>query len=465
MPATRWPARARESAAAVGLGLVVLTAVIYDAGTAFPGWRAALPVAATALVIAAAPRAGDGPVGRALARRPVQSVGDLSYSIYLWHWPLIVLVAYRTGGLGVLDDLAVIVASVFLAALTKRFVEDPFRRPRRTHPTARALLLGAGGMAVVVGLAGAQLVEVHHRDDRAEARVLSAVANAGPCFGAAALSHAGCPLTLRAPVVPGPAAAARDWSDAWAEPKQAGVNCFAYPQLYASRGCTFGDPRGHISVALAGNSHAAHLLPALEVLAKVEHWRITTFLAGGCALSDTAQVMGNTEANASCADWVHRTVGQISAGHFDLVVMANRMYPVHPGTEQVGAYREGYRRVLGEFSRAHLRVLALHDTPAPIDGGLLSVPDCLASHPTDYRPCTGNRGWIPPDPVGEAVLAVHDRRISMLDLNDHICGRRECAGAVGGVVVYFDGLHLTATFARTLAPYLNLPIRRALHTP
>ncbi|HZE67761.1 MAG TPA: SGNH hydrolase domain-containing protein, partial [Sporichthyaceae bacterium] len=67
-----------------------------------------------------------------------------------------------------------------------------------------------------------------------------------------------------------------------------------------------------------------------------------------------------------------------------------------------------------------------------------------------------------PDPVGEAVAALRDRRLRVVDLDDHICGRTECAGAVGGVVVYFDGSHLTATFARTLAPYLNVSIRRAL---
>jgi hypothetical protein len=91
------------------------------------------------------------------------------------------------------------------------------------------------------------------------------------------------------------------------------------------------------------------------------------------------------------------------------------------------------------------------------------VPGCLAAHPKNYHACSGTRAtWLPPEPLTAAVAGMRDERITMIDMSDYICESTVCSAAVGGVPVYFDVSHLTATYARTLAPYLAYELEAGL---
>ena len=150
---TRVPAAVARALTWVGLAAILLAALTYSADLAYPGVAVLLPVLGAALVIgfgggtrgAAAIDGGGGPgsVGGAaslLARRPVQFVGAISYSLYLVHWPILVLVHERLGlgePLPLHVGLAVVVVSVPVAWLLFRFVETPFRTGR-SSPRARS---------------------------------------------------------------------------------------------------------------------------------------------------------------------------------------------------------------------------------------------------------------------------------------------------------------------------------------
>jgi peptidoglycan/LPS O-acetylase OafA/YrhL len=447
------------------LGLVAIgwTAWTYTGSTPFPGYQALLPVLGTAMVIAGHPRRGEafGP-GGLLALRPVQWLGDISYSIYLWHWPMVVLVPYATGHpLDDRDRLGVLLATLLLADLTKRFVEDRFRTPQWGRPLRKPYLLGAVGMALVVALASLQLAEVHH--DRAQARkeLSRALAGDDPCFGARALDPGRhCDPVAFSDVLPAPVDAAHDKSRAYRD--VGGKNCWASSPSYRSIRCTFGDTRSSVRIALVGNSHAGQWLPALERLADEKHWQVDTYLASECALADVAQDLDTVAHSRACRAWVDRTTREVARSHPDLVVMTNRMSVAatgHAYDESAPAYGRGYTAVLEQFAAADLKVLVLHDTPAPGD----SIPDCVAEAGDDYRSCDGTRAaWINPEPAEQSVQQVDDPDIRFADLTDHICAATVCHAVTGGVITYFDGSHLTATFARTLAPYLLPPIQRLL---
>ncbi len=445
----------------LGLAVIVWTGFAYSGAVPFPGWRAALPVLGAAAVIAAnAPARLPSPT-RVLGVRPVQWLGDVSYSVYLWHWPLIVLVPYATtGGRGLVDDAGIVLLTLALAPATKRFVEDRFRFPRAGTPLRRPYLYAAAGMAVVVGLAGLQIAEVHHREAQARAALDKATTSGDPCLGAAALDDpTACPRTTAAPVVPAPAEAAKDKSDAYPE-VSGGKDCWSYQPRFRVITCTFGDPHGTVDVALLGNSHAGQWLPALEVLARQRGWRITTYLASRCASSDVDQRFDTPAKVRRCRAWGRDAVRQIADRHYDLVVVSNRIsLPADglSGSRSVAAYRDGDVTMLRRLHASGAAVVAIRDTPAP----LRSVPDCLAENPKDFTVCSGPRSrWRSDDPVAEAAEQVPG--VVAADLDDHICGPRTCDAAVGGVVVYFDETHLTATYSRTLAPYLGSVLARAL---
>jgi hypothetical protein len=349
-------------------------------------------------------------------------------------------------------------------------------------------------MAVVVGGAALQIHEVSRRDQAAgrqlhrQLQALSSVpaepappatgeagtsastsgASASPtlrrsCFGAAALTPGwGCSAATRSgTLIPTPLRAANDRSDAYAAVRGK-PDCFAYAPAFSVITCSRGDPQGKLRVALVGNSHAGQWLPAVERIATQRHWRVTTYLASQCAFADVTQTFPTPADEQGCDRWTRTVQSAVVSGHYDLVIMTNRISVGAVGLSKRASgpsYTRGYLSTLRAFAAAHLHVVGIRDTPYP----RTTIPDCLAGNPHDYQACAGKRSsWLPPEPLLAAVAELHDPQITSVDLTDRICQGAMCPAAVGRVPVYFDGSHLTATYAMTLAPYLEPYLLRAL---
>ena len=206
--------------AALGwLALVVLlsSAIVLDESTPMPGTAAIWVVAASAALIWVEAPAVDWAPARLLVTGPARYLGDISYSVYLWHWPLIILLPYVTEHpLTSLDRLSVLLATVGLAALTKRWVEDPVRtghrfglpRPRVTFAYAA---LGAAAVVMVCVVPRLELTRELEATQRAAAQLTEEPPR---CFGAAARDpqSQGCPNPdLEGVVVPAPEVVREDY--------------------------------------------------------------------------------------------------------------------------------------------------------------------------------------------------------------------------------------------------------------
>ena len=111
--------------------MIGYSALAYDPSTPFPGYAAALPVVGAALLLVG----GHGAVRRwgpqgLLSVAPMRAIGDWSYSLYLWHWPLIIVAAYIWEPVSGWSGVALLVVATALSAATYRWVETPFRSPR-----------------------------------------------------------------------------------------------------------------------------------------------------------------------------------------------------------------------------------------------------------------------------------------------------------------------------------------------
>jgi len=458
MLGTRWGERARVPLAYAGWLLMGAAVLRFSGHTAIPGWRAVVPVAGALLVIAANAPLDWYPV------RGLQWLGDHSYSIYLWHWPLLVIEpAALHSARGWKDDTAIIVATLVLAALTKRYLEDPVRTLvwwRRLVPT---YAMGAAGMAVVIALAGTWIGVENRRQDGYQRQLAAQLAGAARCFGAAALDPgANCGRSVQGAFVPKTSV----WQiGALAADKF--KNCNSMDREWVLTRCDAGDLKSPVTVVLTGNSHALHWLEALNVIAESEHWHLVTYYATGCPFAAWPRETF-TPPFAHCADWEKAVLNGIIQLKPTLVVTSNLGYRFRfngwfkPDIrfEAVDAYAAAYAKL----NDANIKTLVINDTPAPT-GGEKADPAkypnadplrCLDAHPTDYAACSAPRSdWEYHDPAVDAVKRIQSPKITSIDLNNHICGPKTCDAVIGGVRVRQDNSHLTATYVHTLIPYLR----------
>jgi peptidoglycan/LPS O-acetylase OafA/YrhL len=504
--------RTRDGVAWLGLGMILLAGATITAATPFPGTAAVLPVAGAALVIIAAAD-GRGSPTRWLRLRPIQHVGNTSYSIYLWHWPLIALWPLVVGPITPIGALGIVALTIGLATASTFWVEDRFRFApslQRIGPTFR---FAVAGMLLVSILGSAHLVEARLRLDAAVAHatevdddlalewadgdvtVVDEAAGDGSissppastddvtfadpasipettpggsaspeprptrppsCRGASAIVHgfSVCPRDPAGRMVPDPVVARSDWSDAYRD------GCWIYTPFSARTTCRYG--QGKVRIALVGNSHAGQWLPTLQVLAKRHGWTITTFLASRCNATDaTLELWGGTQ---GCLDYGRWALDETRGRQFDLVVTSERQsVDAEEGATTRQAAYAGYRSYLKRWSAGGTRILILRDTPFP-GRTLGAVPDCLASHRDHQGACDGRPDeWRSIDPLVDASEDLGLSGVTTIDTTRFFCTATRCPAVIGTAVVYFDGSHMTATYARTIAPFLDADILAALH--
>ena len=491
--ARRLPDRVVAGVAWLGLAMLLVTGLTFTADTPFPGSAALLPVVGAALVIFAAAEGAFSPT-RLLGLRPIQHLGNTSYSIYLWHWPLIVLWPYAFGEITLVASVVILAVTIGLASITKTYVEDGFRFAPSFQPLVPTFRFAVVGMVLLSILGSAQLFEAQARLDAviAAAGALSTPppdestteptvgsttgpgATIGPtstaqaatptpghtsCVGAAAIVRGFdlCPQHPAARMVPQPLVAATDRSDAYRD------GCWNYAPFATRITCQYG--RGRVRIALVGNSHAGQWLPALQVLAKKHGWTITTFLASQCNATDASLEFYSSTKTAGCLAYGNWALDRTRGKAFDLVITTERQSVTTLGdswSTTMPTAVAGYTTYLKAWSAAGTKVLVLRDTPFP-GKTQQSVPDCLAQHPTDETACGGTPNtWTWMDPLFAAATSLGLPGISALDETRYFCTATVCPAVIGSVVTYFDASHMTATYSRSLAPFVDPAIETAL---
>ena len=301
------PALVSRRHAVAALGWVALLGSIWflDEGSAVPGWIALVPVLGTAAVIWSG-NAFVGAVPRALRPALVTGVwvGGISYSLYLWHWPAIVLVPYATGEpLTVTTKLLLLAGMLVLSWLSLRFVENPARQLTwlTRGPARRTFVPAVVGMLVVVVLGTLALGTVDRRLEGVEDEVEAALASGDPCFAARAIAN-GCdhPHRLRYADSPLLRVDNHRFNPSW------GTTCIQDSFTAAVESCEFGVPQeaSSLRVALMGDSHARHWSAAVEELALEHRWNVTVFVKASCPVTSAPlRTRRYPEYVASCRAW------------------------------------------------------------------------------------------------------------------------------------------------------------------
>jgi peptidoglycan/LPS O-acetylase OafA/YrhL len=437
-----------------GLAAIAAAAALLTSESAFPGYLALLPVLGTVAVIAAGEPGRRDPAGLVVRQRPVQFLGDVSYSLYLWHWPAIVLLPFaldRTPGAR--DKLVLLALCIGLAWLTKKLVEDPAREWRLLVRPALTALATAVAMLVV---AVTSTVIWHRVDVEAEAALdRIAAAQSDPCFGAAALGapeSAGCADPFRAPDAVTIPAGDEPW---FGEPA-----CLLAQGPLSANICRFSDGPPTRTVALVGDSHAQHWRGAVEAIAKQLGWEVIEIFKGACPATHARSLsfLGTSWDPArveDCRRWSDRLDDELVRLGPDLVFTSgfvDAMQFDEDPAKSLESGAAGFAEAWGDWADDGMDVVVLRDIPTT--GGVRMI-DCLAMNTDDATACSRPREEaVVPDPLSAGVALAASDRIQLVDFTDHFCDEQRCYAAVGGSIVYYDADHLTGQFARTLAPFL-----------
>jgi peptidoglycan/LPS O-acetylase OafA/YrhL len=422
--------RAASAAALAALVVLAATCVLLDETLPFPGFVAIVPVAATALLLAAGSDGIAGPAERLLGWPALQYVGTVSYSFYLWHWPLLVYAEE----LGLAESLAARIAwvgaSFGLAVLSYHFVENPLRRSRSfgLRP-ARALVVLAGFSLVAGGTALAWRGAADRWQEAPGQRVLVA-------RGVTATSL-------------------RD------------ADCIADFDAVEPVACRFGEEGAATTLVLLGDSHAAQWFPPLRRMAEDRGWRLVTFVKSACpALDASFHYYAVGRRYRECEEWRSHALDALAAMEPDLVIVTSSLdYDVEPAR-----WREGTRALFDRLENSSGAVLHLRDNPRPG----FDVPACLSR--ADWRRDWGGVLALPAEdcrfdrPTGvhrarfgaERAEIARREAVHGLDLHPHICPGNICPVVAGGAPIYRDTNHLTEDFARSLAPVLETRILELL---
>ncbi len=445
------PLHIAATATWLGLGAVLVAAFTFTAQSAYPGSLVSIPVLGAALIIAGGVRAGHLGVEALLGLSPFRLLGKLSYSLYLWHWPILIIAAEYAGktSLAVPQNLAWDLVALVASALTYSLVENPIRHAKVLLRIRWASVgLGAGLIAVALGVITLQY------DLASGSSALGK--GATPPEGAATqtvlrlVAASDKIRTVPAHLVPSLSAILAD-PYSYIAPTSTG--CRPSPPS----ACIYGDRSGSHTMVLYGDSHAGMWFDALNDIATRAHWRLDVFVTASCPAAPlSTHAVGVQGDWVLCDQWHRLAIQRIDRIDPNLLIVSQ----TSPYQTAAGRYytptqwETGLKQLLGQVTGPRTVRVVLGDPPG--SGG----PDCVARHVDSVQDCS-----VPPNPglvryVRAERLAAEASGAQYVSVRSWFCAKT-CSSIIGNYDVYLLGDHVTVGYSRflegVLAQTLNLP--------
>lgn len=426
--------------AALALAMIVLSAFLIPQSARFPGLIALAPTVSTAVFIFAGVRLEQRSWLGLPASRPVQAIGDASYSVYLWHWPLVYFVTLgQAHEPGLSQGLGLVVASLLAGWLSWRMIEEPFRHRRDSAGMPGSMAGAATALGLVVSVAAGGVLYAH---SRAVIDAWKGLTPGGDHPGAMALTgYSAIPPRLE----PEPPIAALKED----MPVIYGRDCHVGLREVTPKLCVLEEgPEGAPVVVVAGDSHAANWVPALHAAAAQAGWTLISTTKSACSLTLESTEPG-VHAPELCTAWSRKTLEKLRELAPDVVVLGRSRrgsdYESDRSDRWVPGLVQMLDEVLMQLDSVANHVAVMSDTPKlPVDPA-----DCLAA---TERECTTSLADSLDRPDALLEAASGHSSITIIDLRHLICPKQQCPAVIGNIVVWRDSHHLTATYARSLAP-------------
>jgi peptidoglycan/LPS O-acetylase OafA/YrhL len=425
------PARWAGGFAIAGLLAMLASFFVADASMPHPGVITLLPVLGTAALIHAGGAAAPRPaVVRVLDSRILGVLGRLSYSWYLWHWPLTIYWGQIGGDIPLLIGMPI--ASLVLAQITYVTLEAPARRAAWLQSPRRGLVVGGVVAALTLMVAYASL---RHGGRRMANPEFAFITNALRQTTRSATDH----CLVAAPVI---------------EPKV----------------CDYGNRASDTTVVMFGDSHTAQWFSAIDTVVTRRGWHEVTLFKSGCPVFAITVMLGAQRRSFyECDRWRERALQRIEALRPRLIVLGSADgYLIAPSAGgkptamSPAAWRIALQKTLGRLPATSAIVLLL-DTP----NAHFLVPPCLYRHAHDVERCSFARDSAIEQQmvIVERAVARRDPRVAVADFTDSICGQARCRAVIAGQPVFIDKHHLSVPYVKRFAPWFAATFDSMLTTP
>jgi peptidoglycan/LPS O-acetylase OafA/YrhL len=465
----RLPMPVRFAASWIGLAAVATAAATYSAATPFPGYHALLPVLGTVLILAGGIEGHRYGASLVLDRLPLRWIGDISYSLYLWHWPILVLpVVYLERDLRMPERVALMVGAIAVSAVSYWFVERPVQRAGLlSRHRLTALAMWPATVAVLV----AAVIVVQQQYGQAPATAVAVVPFAAPAVtsgqprakekkgpsvvdavrAAAGQARAGSPL---------PPAMSPSLKDLWGDVSGAPARCVATRDGTKHDICALGDTAANRTIVLFGDSHIGMWIGPLLQAAKAGGWKIVPLMKWSCLpVNVTEWRPEKARPYTECDTWREWAYGEMARIKPDRIILSGYVsVPLGdvdsgrplPDSETGAVFADGAKSALKRLRTLSPRVYVISGTPT-----LDKEPrDCLSGRRATMASCAApldplveerNRAW-------KKAAAATDAH--WIDVVPWLCDKGTCPLVVGNLIVYRDTNHITRTYVAALGKLL-----------
>ncbi|MFW2831120.1 acyltransferase family protein [Sphingomonas sp. ID0503] len=451
--------RTAAIAAWAGVLLLLSCGIVVPSTAPFPGLAALVPVIGVGLLIVSGARGEPAGAGKLLSHPFLQKASEIAFTVYLWHWPILVFAqeVFGTAQLNLPQGLLVIALAVVVAILTKRFVEDPSRYILETPFFARrpawvrlALPFVFTAILAVPPLLMLAAWNRHFTGEtQAYARTLDTLTPAKPL----AVIDRRLPADIERQLVAIPSMRVKLYTN----------GCNQRPKQSRIVVCDFGDTRpGRPRVLLIGGSHSTQWFPAFEKIAIRNHLHLMTITKSACSLS--GQYSGKDVVSSSipaCRRWADDAVKEVLRLKPDYVVTT----ATRPKAEGRAAddfvpgdfVPDDYTSRWDRFMAKGIPVIAIRDNPRPG----ISAPSCVARHLDDPAQCDLKRADHLSDP--SPLLAYPTPpKLRFIDLSNYLCDGTTCPAIANGLLVYHDNSHISEAYTISLIPALERDLLQAM---
>ncbi len=477
------PEEIRTGLSWLGLVAIAAGAVIFSGSTPFPGAVALLPVLGAALVIAGgAGRPRKGAV-LALGTAPMRWIGDRSYSLYLWHWPiLIIATAYLGRDLTAIETAGLVAAALLATVVTYALIEYPIHKGRlqSTRTTSLALWPASIAFVALVSLVAidaaksapslidpttvfSPVVPSAAPGSAEPPAATGAASTAAPGSVEAAVAEAVATARVSGPI-PEVLTPALDQlrADTW----EVVAPCAAETNQSTTDICGYGPSDAGRSMVIIGDSHAGMWVQGLKQIAETAGWRFTYFVKGGCSSADIVLVGSGREGRqGGCQDWRTWALGQIADLHPDIAILADRGdkpfvgadgAEIASGTPQHDqAWEAGVSSTITTLRDAGVgRVIVFSETPIMNRDGVT----CLGAANANLGDCLTPLAASIQGTAAAGQRAAAAAGGEYMDVNRWLCADNLCPMVVNDIIVYSDGQHVTLTYGAALAETMKVEL-------